>query len=126
MEIEKVGAVFHDYCLSNKILKIMLPLGIPMIMIGALLKGVDHFINLGSGINVIAYVAVILGILLTFAKSEYKMMSIGIGIYVLGFLYNTVVFLIKYQSISWTSILYALIWGFFSYMAYKKSLRINQ
>ena len=125
MEIEKVGAVFQDYCISNKILKILLPLGIPMLMIGAVLNDLDNFVRLGVGISVIAYVAVILGILLTFARSEYKMMSIGIGIYVIGYIYNIVYYLIKYHTISWSSILYSFIWGFFTFMAYKKSLRIN-
>lgn len=122
MQLEKVGNVWHEYCLTNRILKILLPLNIPLLMITAILRNLQNFVSLGSVPGVLVYVGFVTGVLLTFAKSEYRMLSIGIGIYLLDYVYAIARSLFKYHSINWSSMMYLLIWGYFAYAAYKKSI----
>lgn len=125
MGIEKVGISFNEYCANNKILKVLLPLSVPILLVTAVIRFLQNFISIGSVASALVYVGFILGVLLTFAKSEYKMMSIGIGICILDYAYAVLMSLIKYQSISWGSLIYILIWGFFAFMAYKKSIKLG-
>lgn len=126
MGIEKVGAVFHEYCSQNKFLKVLLPINLPLLFIMAGLRVFQNFVNLGSGVGVVVYVGFILGVLLTFAKAEYQMLSIGIGILCFDYVYGFVHTLFRFHRLNWSSILYLLMWGLFAYMAYKKSLRLNR
>lgn len=123
MQLEKVGSVWHEYCLANKVLKILLPLNIPLLMVTAVLRNLQNFISLGSAAGVIIYVGFITGILLTFAKAEYRMLSVGMGIYMLDYVYGISRSLLKYHNINWGSIMYLLVWGYFTYAAYKKSIK---
>ncbi|MFR3729060.1 hypothetical protein [Lacrimispora sp.] len=125
MSIEKVGIVFKEYCSSNKFLKILLPINIPLLFIMAILRNVQNFISMGSVTGTIIYVGFLLSVLLTFAKSEYRMLSIGIGIYAIDYIYTILHSLFKYHRLNWSSIIYLLIWGYFSFTAYKKSLQIH-
>ncbi len=125
MGIEKVGVVFYDYCCNNRFLKVLLPINIPLLFIMAFLRIIQNFISFGSAAGTIIYIVFFLSILLTFAKSEYRILSIGIGIYALDYIINILRSLFKFHSLNWSSIIYLLVWGFFAYMAYKKSLRTN-
>jgi uncharacterized integral membrane protein len=125
MGIEKVGIAFNEYCCNNKFLKVLLPINIPLLFICAILRNVQNFISIGSSTGAIVFFGFILSVLLTFSKSEYRMLSIGLGIYSLDYVYSIVRYLFKYQTLNWNSIIYFVVWGFFAFMAYKKSLRIN-
>lgn len=124
MGIEKVGMAFHEYCVSNKILKVLLPLSMPVLLVTAALGFIQDFVSLGSVLGALIYVGFFLGILLTFAKSEYRILSIGLCIHAAGYVFGIVKLLIKYHSLSWSSLIYILAWGFFAYMAYKKSIKM--
>lgn len=125
MGIEKVGVDFYDYCCNNRFLKVLLPINIPLLFIMAILKIIQNFISFGSAANTIIYIVFILSILLTFAKSEYRILSIGIGIYAFDYIINILRSLFKYHSLNWGSIIYLIFWGFIAYKSYKKSLRTN-
>lgn len=125
MGIENVGIVFNEYCCNNKFLKVLLPINIPLLFIFAILRNVQNFISIGSSTGAIVFFGFILSALLTFSKSEYRMLSIGLGIYSLDYVYSIVRYLFKYHILNWSSIIYLVVWGFFAFMAYKKSLRIN-
>lgn len=125
MGIEKVGIVFNEYCCSNKFLKVLLPINIPLLFVFAVLRNVQNFISLGSLVGTVVFIGFILSVLLTFSKSEYRMLSIGLGIYALDYIFNILRSLFKFHYINWSSVLYLALWGFFAFMAYKKSLRMG-
>jgi uncharacterized integral membrane protein len=125
MGIEKVGIVFNEYCCNNKFLKVLLPINIPLLFIFAILRNVQNFISIGSSTGTIVYIGFILSVLLTFSKSEYRMLSIGLGVFSLDYVFNILRSLFKYHLLNWSSIIYLVVWGFFAFMAYKKSLRMN-
>lgn len=125
MGIEKVGIVFNEYCCNNKFLKVLLPINIPLLFIFAILRNVQNFISIGSSTGTIVYIGFILSVLLTFSKSEYRMLSIGLGVFSLDYVFNILRSLFKYHLLNWSSIIYLVVWEFFAFMAYKKSLRMN-
>lgn len=125
MGIEKVGVVFNEYCLEHKILKILLPLSVPILIIAAVLRDVQSLVSLGSAVTAVAFVGYIIGILLAFAKAEYQMMALGMGLYSIGYAIYFLRSLIKYQVFGWSSAIYLLVWGFLAYLAYKKSIELN-
>lgn len=125
MGIEKVGVVFQEYCLNHRILKVLLPLSMPILLVSAILRVVQTFISLGSVVSVVVFVGYILGILLVFAMSEYQIMAIGIGIYSLGYVITLLRTLISIHMLSWSSALYLVIWAFFAYLAYQKSIQLS-
>lgn len=125
MGIEKVGVVFNEYCLEHKILKILLPLSVPILIIAAILRDVQSLISLGSAVTAAAFICYIIGILLVFAKAEYQIMALGMGLYSIGYAISFLRSLIKYQMFSWSAAIYLLVWGFLAYLAYKKSIALS-
>jgi len=123
MGIEQVGAVFNKYCQDHIMLKMMLPLGMPILIIMAALQVVHHLRGLGSIAGTIVYICYILGILLVFAEAQYRGLALGMGIYslVIVFLRS----LIQLHRFNLSAMIYLLLWSFFAYMAYKKSIQLN-
>lgn len=125
MGIEKVGFVFNEYCLEHKILKILLPLSMPILIAAAGLRDLQLLISFGSLVSTVTYICYILGILLVFAKAEYKVMALGMGIYSLGYVFSFLRSLIQLHRFNWSAAIYLLLWGFFTYLAYKKSIQLS-
>jgi len=124
MGIEKVGIVFHEYCAQNKILKLVLPISNILLMATSVLKVIQNFISMGSLMATVVYVVFILAVLLTFAKSDYRTLSLGMGIYLFDYVYGFFRTLVRYQRLNWSALTYFLLWAFFAYMAYKKSIKL--
>lgn len=124
MGIEKVGSVFHEYCVQNKILRLVLPISEILLLVTAVLKVVENFISIGSLMSAAVYILFFLAVLLTFAKSDYRVLSLGIGISIFDYVFVFFRNLISYRILSWNSLVYILAWGFFAYMAYKKSIKL--
>lgn len=126
MGIEKVGIVWHEYCSNNKFLKILLPISIPLLLITAVIRLIENFVSFGSAAAVVIYVLFILGILLVFANSAYQILAMGFGIAAVDSVCSILRNLFKsHPTFNWSAFLYVFIWGFFAYLAYKKSFKIN-
>lgn len=125
MGIEKVGVVFNEYCMEHKILKILLPLSVPILIIAAVLRDVQSLVSLGSVVTAAAFIGYIIGILLAFAKAEYQIMAFGMGLYSIGYAISFLRSLIIYQVFGWGSVIYLLVWGFLAYLAYMKSIALS-
>jgi len=121
MGIEEVGVVFYEYCIQNRFLKLLLPISNILLLAAAVLKNVQNIISMGSLMSTIVYVVFILAVLLSFAKADYKNMSIGMGLYMLDYAYEFFRSLVKYQRLNWSALAYLVLWTFFAGMAYLKS-----
>lgn len=125
MGIEEVGVVFHEYCLQNRFLKLVLPISSILLLVAAVLRNIQNFISMGSLMATIVYVVFILAILLSFAKAEYKNMSIGMGLFLLDYVYSFFHTLMKYHRLNWSALAYLALWFFFAGMAYLKSEKLK-
>lgn len=125
MKFEKVGMALLEYCQENRILKVLLSLDVILLIGSAVINLLGNFISMGSLVNSLAGWIFYLGIILVIARSNYKMLSIGLGIALIECVYQILRSLIKYKSLSWGALIPALIYGFFVYQAYRKSLKIN-
>ncbi len=126
MKFEQVCQSLNAYFGQHPLFKVLLPLGTPIMLVCVILQEVGRFISLGSAMSTITLFGFFLGLLLVLALCNFKMAAIGMGVYALGYLYAVLRSLIKYQSISYSGILYVLLFGFLAYEAYRKSLLINK
>ncbi len=126
MKFEQVCQSLNAYFGQHPVFKVLLPLGMPIMMVCVILQEVGRFISLGSAMSTITFFGFFLGLLLVISLCNFKMAAIGLGIYALGYLYAVLRSLILYHSVNYSSIIYLLVFGFFAYEAYRKSLLINK
>lgn len=125
MGIEKVGVVFNKYCQNYKMLKMLLPLGMPILTIMAVLQAVHQLGSLGSIAGTVVYICYIMGILLVFAEAQYRCLAFGMGIHSLGYVMVFIRSLVQLHQFNWSAMIYLLVWSFFAYMAYRKSIQLS-
>ncbi len=121
MKFERVCQSLNVYFAQHPVFKVLLPLSVPIMLVCAVLEVVGRFISLGGVVNILVFWGFLLGLLLVLSLCNFKMASIGLVIdgagYVLSFLIN----LIRYHYVSYSSLLYVLLFGFFAFQAYRKS-----
>jgi len=125
MNFEQVCQSLNVYFGQKPLFKVLLPLSVPLMFVCVILQELGRFVSLGSVVSALSFIGFFVGILLVLSNCNFKMAAIGFGIYALGYVYNVLLSLIKYQYINYSSIIYLLLYGFFAYEAYKKTIKVN-
>lgn len=122
MKFEEVCQTLNAYFTKKNFLNVLLPLSVPIMLACAILQFVARFISLGSIVNAVTYFGFYFALLMVLSLCNFKMAAIGLAIYALDYVYSLVYNLIRYQYVSASTIIYILVYGFFAYEAYKKTL----
>lgn len=123
MKFEQVCQSLSVYFSQKPIFKVLLPLSVPLMFICVILQELNRFISVGSVVSSLSYIGFFVALLMVLSTCNFKMASIGLAIFSLGYVYNVLYNVIKYQYINYSSVIYLLLYGFFTYQAYKKSLQ---
>lgn len=126
MKFEQVCQSMNTYFSQNRIGRVMLPVSVPVLLVCAVLSVVADFISLGSIVNTLVYILFFFALILVLSCCNFRMAAIGMGIFALDYLYGFLYSLIKYRAVNYSSLIYVLLYAFFIYQAYRKSLQINK
>lgn len=120
--IENVSNELKKYFESKPIVSSLLGLDMIIIYVSVALMALSSFVYLGGIISGLLFYVFILSILLCLANKKFDALMIGLGVKaileIISFfrqLFN------KYLGFSWGALFAVLIYGFFTYMAYKKT-----
>lgn len=126
MKFEQICQSLNTYFTQNAIIRVLLPISMPLMFVCVILQILGRFISLGGAMNAIAFLAFFFFLLLVLSNCNFKMAAIGLGIFTITYLYNFVYSLLKYRTFNYNAVIYVLVFGFFTWQAWRKSLQINQ
>ncbi|NLX64341.1 MAG: hypothetical protein GX022_06180 [Clostridiaceae bacterium] len=118
--IENVGNELKAYFEGKPLLSSLLVLDMYILLGCSVLRFLDIFVYLGGIISGLLFYVFILGILLCIANKNFFALIIGLGIEALINLIYLIRYLARHYGFSWSSLFGLLIYGFFTYMAFKK------
>ena len=122
MKFEEVCQTLNAYFTKKNFMNVLLPLSVPMLLVCAILRFVMNFISLGSVLSAVTYFGFFFALLMVLSLCNFKMAAIGLGIYALDYAYSLLYNLIRYQYVSASTVIYFIVFGFFAYEAYKKTI----
>lgn len=119
--IENVSNELKKYFEGKPIISSLL--GLDMILLLALvaLDFIDIFIGLGL-ISALVFYAMIVAILLCLANRNFNALMLGLGGKAVIELVSLLFWLIRWENFLWASFFGIIIYGFFAYQAYKKTV----
>jgi len=118
--IENVSNELKTYFGGKPVLSSLLVLDMYILLGCSILRFLDVFIYLGGIISGLLFYVFILGILLCLANKNFFALTIGLGIEALINLIYIIRYLARNYGFSWSSLFGLLIYGFFTYLAFKK------
>lgn len=120
--IENVSNELKKYFESKPILSSLLSLDMILLFGCVALILLNSFVYLGGIISGLLFYAFILAILLCLANKNFSALMIGLGVRALIELITFIMYLFnEYIGFSWSTLFALLIYGFFAFMAYKKT-----
>jgi hypothetical protein len=124
MGIEKVCDPLFQYFSENKYLRILVPLDIYLMFIGAIGKVLNLWISFGGIVTNLFYLSFVIGAVMVFSRKSWEMLSYGLVAYGVNFVVGIVksVVLSRYHFVPWGSIFMVLVYGGLAYLAYNKHL----
>lgn len=125
MKIEQLGQTLREYLSQFSMTRVLLPLASVLLYVFAGLRLLGHFISLGSLVSTLVYVLFFAALLLVFANCRFRDIAIASGIMGIMFLISLLQSLFKFHSLSYSSLIYLLLYGLVAFLSYKKSLHFN-
>ncbi len=125
MRLEIVGQTLYQYFLENRLFKILLPFDKVFLLGSSILNLFSFFIDLGEFVHYLLLLGFLLGILLSFAKSNYLLLTIGFGLLGVRNVFLALYILLGYREFPWSQALLLTVSAVLMFQSYKKSLKIN-
>lgn len=126
MKFEQVCQSGLMYFQQHPIFKTILPISMPLMLACAVLRLVQNFISLGAFVSALVYLGFFLMLILTLAQCNFTMVSVGLALFALDYLWSFLSSLFKYHSFAYGSVLYLAVYGGLAFLSYKKSMNFNQ
>lgn len=126
MKFEQLCQSINMFFMQNPVIRILIPISAPIMLACAALQALGCFIALGGVVQALSYLGFFFMMLLILSECKFKMASTGLGVYTLMQGYLVLRSLLKYHVMNWGSIVYLLVFGYLTYLCYRKSLQINK
>ena len=126
MKFEQVCQSINAFFAQNPIIRVLLPLSAPLMFVCVALQVLGNFISLGSVMSAVSYIGFLFMLILVLSECKFKMASIGLAIYAATYVYSLLRSIFKYHTVNWVSVIYLLLFGYFAFQSYRKSLQINK
>ncbi len=120
--IENVSNELRKYFEGKPVISSLLGLDMVLLYGYVALMIINSFFYLGGLISALLFYLFIISILLCLANKNFNVLMIGLGAVAVVNLIEFLVFLFKYESFSWSYLFAVIVYGFFAYSAYKKTL----
>ncbi len=119
--IENVNGELKKYLEGKPIVSKLLSLDMIILYVAVGLMILNTIVSLGGFVSGLLLYVLVLGVVLCLANSNYTALMIGLGANAALEIVSIIIYLFKYRVISWGSLYAAIIYGFFAFMAYKKT-----
>lgn len=122
MQLEQVCQALKEYLSKFALARILTPLSTILMLIFGAIQVLDRFIVFGSVVSQISFFSFFLMLLLVLSECRFSNVAIGMGLLALDAAIGVVRSLIPNLYINYSAIISLLFYGFFTFVAYKKSL----
>ena len=122
MKFEQVCQTMYAYFSQKPLIKVAIPLAMPLMLIFAALRLLNTFISMDSVVHAIIFFGFLFFLILTVSACNFRMAAIGLGLYALSYAVSFLSSLIRYQNFRFSVLLYVLVYGFLAYQALRKSV----
>ena len=119
--IENVSNELKKYFEGKPIIASLLGLDMILLLGVVVLDFIDIFVGLGI-ISALVFYAMIVAILLCLANRNFNALMMGLGGKAVVELVTLLYWLIRWESFLWGSLIGLIIYGFFAYQAYRKTV----
>lgn len=120
--IENVSSELKKYFEGKPLISSLLGLDMILLYGAVALMILNSLVSLGGLISGLLFYIFLFSILLCLANTNFSALMIGLGAYSAYKFIDLIITIFKYRILSWGTLYAVLIYGFFAYMAYKKSL----
>ena len=126
MKFEQVSQSMYEFFVQNHVVRVIMPYAVPIMLLFEALSVLGRFITLGSAVSVISYIGFLFMVILVLSLCNFRMAAVGFGIYALQYLFFVLKYLFRDYRMEWGSVIYFVVYAYFTYQCYKKSLVINE
>lgn len=126
MKFEQVSQSMYEFFIQNHVVRAVMPYAVLLMFLFEALSVLGHFVTLGSAVGVISYIGFLFMAILVLSLCNFRMAAIGFGIYALQYLHYVLKYLLRDYRMEWGSAIYFVVYVYFAYQCYKKSLVINE
>ncbi len=120
--IENVSNELRKYFEGKPVISSLLGLDMVLLYGYVALMIINSFFFLGGLISALLFYVFIISILLCLANKNFNVLMIGLGVVTLVDIIEFFVILFGVRTFSWSHLFAVIVYGFFAYSAYKKTL----
>ncbi|MBU3112336.1 hypothetical protein [Clostridium lacusfryxellense] len=117
---ENISKELRSYFSTNTFFRLALPFDMFVVYGCAGVMIINRFISLGSLLGSIAFYGFIIGLLLSFANDNKKIMYRGLFAYAGLHVYTVLLYVIKFRIVDFSSLMDLLVFGGIGYLVFKK------
>ena len=121
MKFEQACQSLNAYFAQHPVFRILLPLGVPLLLVCAVLQIRGSFIALGGLVNAVTYIGCFLALILVVSACNFRMAALGLALITADYLISLLRSIISYHSMNWGALLNLLLFGWLAIQAYRKS-----
>lgn len=125
MKIEQLCQSLKEYFSQFSLVRVLMPIASILLYVLAGLRVLSYFFSLGALVEVLAYVCYFVALLLVLCNCRFRDLSIGTGILAVLNVIDLLTSLFKYRYLDYYALVYLLLYGLATLLAYKKSLKFN-
>lgn len=117
---ENISKELRSYFSTNTFFRLALPFDMFVVYGCAGIMIINKFISLGTVLGSVAYYGFIIGLLLSFANDNKKIMYYGLFAYAASHAYTLLLIIVKYRIVNFSSLIDILVFGGIGYLLFKK------
>lgn len=121
MKFEQACQPLNAYFAQHPVFRILLPLGVPLLLVCGGLQILGDFIALGGLVSAASYIGFFLALILVASACNFRMAALGMALITADYLISLLRSVISYHSMNWGALLNLLLFGWLAIQAYRKS-----
>ncbi|MCR5771249.1 MAG: hypothetical protein K6G87_08475 [Butyrivibrio sp.] len=127
MGFENVCKSLNYYFSNHKVYSILQPFALPATFVCGLLMVIESFPGVSLGLfSTILYVLFYFFFIMLLGSENFVIIAAAMGLRTAASLISELVDIFKYKFFSWPMLIYILVFGYFTYAAYMKSLKTSK
>lgn len=125
MKIEQLCQTMKEYFSQFSVVRILMPISSILLYVLTVLRVLDYFVSIGTLVSTLVYVCYFAALILVLANCRFRDIAIGTGIIGILNVIKLLKNLFAYRFLSYSALIYLLLYGLVAFLAYKKSLHFN-
>lgn len=124
MKLDQVCQTMKEYFSQNAIMRVLLPIAPVLLYVLTALRVLGNFVSLGAVVHTLVYVCFFGAVILVLSNCQFRDLFIGTGVMSVLYLIELVICLFR-GYLSYSTLIYLVLYGLVAFLSYKKYLQFN-